>query len=80
MVSKAKEDLPEPERPVITTSLSRGMSKSIFLRLCSRAPRILRYEGMADVHLIANSGKLIIYSKKDLWQACDWLILAELLS
>src|ERR1017187_8731283 len=39
MVSKASEDLPEPESPVITTSLSRGMSTSTFFRLCSRAPR-----------------------------------------
>src|SRR6478736_9805256 len=39
MVSKASEDLPEPERPVNTTSLSRGISISTFLRLCSRAPR-----------------------------------------
>src|SRR5215469_11509594 len=40
MVSKASEDLPEPDRPVRTTSLSRGISRSTFLRLCSRAPRI----------------------------------------
>src|SRR4051812_848193 len=39
MVSKASDDLPEPERPVMTTSLSRGMSTSTFLRLCTRAPR-----------------------------------------
>src|SRR5258708_25800753 len=39
MVSKASEDLPEPERTVNTTSLSRGMTRSTFLRLCSRAPR-----------------------------------------
>src|SRR5438045_762094 len=39
MVSKASEDFPEPERPVITTSRSRGISTSTFLRLCSRAPR-----------------------------------------
>src|SRR5215467_1281388 len=38
MVSKASEDLPEPESPVMTTSLSRGISTSMFLRLCSRAP------------------------------------------
>src|SRR5690348_2033096 len=38
MVSKAREDLPEPESPVMTTSLSRGISTSMFLRLCSRAP------------------------------------------
>src|SRR5450432_1206871 len=38
MVSNASDDFPEPESPVITTSLSRGISTSMFLRLCSRAP------------------------------------------
>src|SRR5690349_1838963 len=38
MVSKASDDLPEPDRPVRTTSRSRGISTSTFLRLCSRAP------------------------------------------
>src|SRR3954453_5214600 len=41
MVSKASEDLPEPDSPVNTTSLSRGILTSTFLRLCSRAPRIV---------------------------------------
>src|SRR5438552_5682832 len=41
MVSKASDDLPEPESPVKTTSLSRGMESVMFLRLCSRAPRIV---------------------------------------
>src|SRR5882757_9004454 len=41
MVSKASEDLPEPDSPVNTTSLSRGISTSMFFRLCSRAPRIV---------------------------------------
>src|SRR5690606_8607377 len=40
MVSNASEDLPEPDRPVITISLSRGRSRSMFLRLCVRAPRM----------------------------------------
>src|SRR5262245_29318101 len=39
MVSKASDDLPEPESPVITTSWSRGISRSMFFRVCSRAPR-----------------------------------------
>src|SRR5689334_4044117 len=39
MVSKARLDLPEPESPVTTTSLSRGISTDMFLRLCTRAPR-----------------------------------------
>ena len=33
MVSKAKDDLPEPERPVITINLSFGISHEIFFRL-----------------------------------------------
>src|SRR6266571_8983613 len=41
MVSKASDDLPEPESPVKTTSLSRGMESVTFLRLCSRAPRMV---------------------------------------
>src|SRR6202012_4690255 len=41
MVSKASEDLPEPDSPVNTTSLSRGISTSMFLRSCSRAPRMV---------------------------------------
>src|SRR5262245_53118650 len=39
MVSKARLDLPDPDRPVKTTSFSRGSSTLTFLRLCSRAPR-----------------------------------------
>src|SRR5690242_4772368 len=38
MVSKAREDLPEPESPVMTTSLSRWMSTSMCLRLWARVP------------------------------------------
>src|SRR5665647_565101 len=41
MVSKASDDLPEPDRPVNTTSSSRGIETSMFLRLCSRAPRMV---------------------------------------
>src|SRR6266513_1202479 len=41
MVSKASDDLPEPERPVNTTSRSLGIDRVTFLRLCSRAPRIV---------------------------------------
>src|SRR6266851_2085044 len=40
MVSKASEDLPEPERPVMTVREFRGISTLMFLRLCWRAPRI----------------------------------------
>src|SRR5436190_20151431 len=40
MVSKASEDFPEPDSPVMTTSRSRGRSTSMFLRLWTRAPRM----------------------------------------
>lgn len=42
MVSNANDDLPEPDNPVKTMSLSLGRSSETFLRLCSRAPRITR--------------------------------------
>src|SRR5262245_45597134 len=38
MVSNARLDLPEPDRPVTTTSRSRGTSTETFLRLWTRAP------------------------------------------
>src|SRR5580704_15052687 len=38
MVSNARLDLPEPESPVTTIRLSRGISSEMFLRLCTRAP------------------------------------------
>src|SRR3546814_7183234 len=36
----SSEDLPDPDRPVITVSLSRGRSSETFFRLCVRAPRM----------------------------------------
>jgi len=44
MVSNAREDLPEPDRPVMTTNLSLGIEISIFFKLCSLAPFITMYE------------------------------------
>src|SRR2546423_6816983 len=40
MVSKASDDFPDPDTPVMTTNLLRGTTTSMFLRLCSRAPRM----------------------------------------
>src|SRR5918992_2164081 len=42
IVSKARLDLPEPDRPVKTTRLSRGRSRSTPRRVWSRAPRTTR--------------------------------------
>ena len=39
MVSKASDDLPDPDTPDTTVIAPRGMSTSIALRLCSLAPR-----------------------------------------
>src|SRR5258705_7046892 len=39
MVSNASDDFPEPDNPVNATRAFRGNSTSMFLRLCSRAPR-----------------------------------------
>jgi hypothetical protein len=36
-MSKASVDLPEPDTPVMTVKRSRGISTSMFFRLCSRA-------------------------------------------
>src|SRR5262245_29970941 len=50
MVSNARLDLPEPESPVTTTSLSRGISSEMFLRLWTRAPctaMVVRGDGFA---------------------------------
>src|SRR5579864_6666197 len=52
MVSKARDDLPEPESPVKTTSLSRGIDSVTFFRLCSRAPRMVIWSvGMQNLQL-----------------------------
>src|SRR4029079_1652208 len=47
MVSKARLDLPDPDRPVNTIRRSRGSSTLMFLRLCSRAPRTLMFGWLA---------------------------------
>src|ERR1044071_5205400 len=50
MVSKARLDLPDPERPVTTISRSRGNSSVMFLRLWTRAPctaMVVRADGFA---------------------------------
>ena len=43
MVSKARDDLPEPETPAITINLLRGIFRLTFFRLFTRAPLISMY-------------------------------------
>src|SRR5207247_723019 len=55
MVSKARLDLPEPDSPVTTMSLSRGISTEMFLRLCTRAPctaMVVRAAALAVLEVI----------------------------
>src|SRR5690606_34790487 len=40
MVSNASDDFPEPDSPVKTVRVLRGISRSMFLRLCCLAPRM----------------------------------------
>src|SRR5918999_2390237 len=49
MVSKARLDLPDPERPVNTISASRGRSREMLRRLCSRAPRTTSRSVTVDI-------------------------------
>src|SRR5450759_2031016 len=48
MVSKASDDLPDPLNPVITVSVLRGISTSMFFRLCCRAPCTVMRSSMMD--------------------------------
>src|SRR5688572_31001553 len=41
MVSKAREDFPEPDGPVTTVKVRRGISRSKPFRLCCLAPRMM---------------------------------------
>ena len=54
MVSNAKEDLPEPLRPVMTVRRLRGMETLIFFRLCTRAPITSMFE--SDFPILACKG------------------------
>src|SRR5215470_9556556 len=47
MVSKAREDLPEPETPVITVTRSWGRATDTFFRLFCRAPSMRSHRGCA---------------------------------
>ena len=56
-MSKASEDLPEPDSPVITISRSRGSSRLMSLRLWVRAPRMLIVWGKNDPFFTVEGAK-----------------------
>ena len=64
MVSKARLDLPDPETPVTTVMALWGISKLMFLRLCTRAPETAMEEGssmsaVADGAMISGLSDLL---------------------
>src|SRR5579863_10426612 len=59
MVSKANEDLPEPDSPVKTTNWSRGISTERFLRLWTRAPCTRMVEGMKRPYRSGIEGQFV---------------------
>ena len=46
MVSKANEDFPDPDRPVIMTNFSLGIYTERFFKLCSLAPLTMMFFSM----------------------------------
>ena len=71
-MSNASEDLPEPDRPVMTINSSRGRSMEIFLRLCSRAPRtesILAWGSREGREAIGLTGALMGTLEQIIWGA-----------
>src|SRR5918993_3587205 len=57
IVSKARLDLPDPDSPVNTIRLSRGRSRWMSLRLCSRAPRTTRRSATGRFSLRPSGGE-----------------------
>src|SRR5438552_4850090 len=57
MVSNASEDFPDPETPVTTVRALWGISKSMFLRLWTRAPRttMLSLEIKSDINVASDA-------------------------
>src|SRR5579875_1136288 len=63
MVSKASDDLPDPETPETTVSLPCGISQSTPFRLWVRAPRITMesFTGILSVVAFRSSGCTLQY-------------------
>ena len=51
-MSKASDDLPDPDTPLTTVSFPWGISQEMFFRLCVRAPRIT-IASLAEVKFVA---------------------------
>src|SRR3989344_3337042 len=62
IVSNASDDFPEPESPVNTTILLRGIETVMSFRLCVRAPLTMIFSSVdsLDIHLILYPSSLIL--------------------
>src|SRR6266404_3506326 len=61
MVSNASDDFPDPLKPVITVKVLRGISTSIFFRLCCRAPcTVMRLSIEWKIHF-SRAGRLLTH-------------------
>src|SRR5271155_1340884 len=60
MVSKASDDFPDPLKPVITVKVLRGISTSIFFRLCCRAPCTVMRLSIARGSLYFSSAVVVV--------------------
>ena len=62
-MSKASDDLPEPESPVTTTRRFKGMFRSMFFRLFTRAPLMMICVGASgeeDVCWVSDINVLVL--------------------
>src|SRR6056297_1770455 len=60
-ISCISVDLPEPETPVKQTKRRKGISTSIFFKLCSLAPVILIF-GLLDLTFLLCAGRSMFFS------------------
>src|SRR5579863_103939 len=60
-MSKARLDFPEPESPVTTLRVLRGISTEMFFRLCWRAPRTVIRSITSLVPIAANFDTKVIF-------------------
>jgi hypothetical protein len=58
MVSKASEDFPDPDRPVMTVRAFLGIVTSMFFRLCILAPLIVILSIVVEMRKESFSTKL----------------------
>lgn len=67
-MSKASEDFPEPLNPVTTVSVLRGISTSMFFRLCCRAPCTVMRSSKSYFPIFTKMGPSKFALKSEAWR------------